>query len=102
MPFRAGSAGDALHTKLADMYFPPALAGVRHYCGIDISLRGLQDAAMRFNDVNAQATAKGAPMAAKLIRADLGDTCLEASGVLAAGARRGQKQALRTMLPGIA
>lgn len=57
-------------------------AGVRSYCGVDISLTGLRDARKRFNDVNAR---DGGAMQAKLVRADLGVTDLAAAGALAPG-----------------
>ena len=57
------------------------LAGARTYCGVDISTTAVADARRRFNETRGG----GAPLGARLARADLGVTDLEAEGVLAPG-----------------
>lgn len=55
-------------------------AGVKKYCGVDISRQAVEDAATRFND-----SCAGSGITAKIVRADLGCFDLTATGVLAPG-----------------
>lgn len=64
--------------KLGDLH-KWRLAGVSHYCGVDISGGNVHDGALRFNSLG------GSGMRAKLVRADLGAVHLPTAGVLAPG-----------------
>lgn len=80
-PRPCGRVLDLACGKLGDLQ-KWRLAGARSYCGIDISRTAVDDARARFNEANARSY-RGAPaLVARLARADLGVTDLEAAGVL--------------------